>query len=125
MQNVQRTPWTQSGSFFFNSHSGGLSPSWVHSATSATEWPIVPAPGDYDDGEFGGMKIGRGNRSTRKKPAPVPLCPSQIPLDQTRSRTRLAAVGSQRLNASAMARPNLGVTRMHGFYILLIEECPP
>jgi hypothetical protein len=21
--------------------------------TSATEWPIVPAPGNYDDGEFG------------------------------------------------------------------------
>jgi hypothetical protein len=35
---------------------------------SATEWPIVPALGDYDDGEFGGMKIGRGNRSTRRKP---------------------------------------------------------
>jgi hypothetical protein len=51
--------------------------------TSATEWPIVPAPGDYDDGEFGGMKIGRGNRSTRRKPAPAPLCPPQIPLDQT------------------------------------------
>jgi hypothetical protein len=29
--------------------------------TAATDWPIVPAPGDYDDGEFGGMKIGRGN----------------------------------------------------------------
>jgi hypothetical protein len=29
--------------------------------TSATEWPIVPAPGDCDDGEFGGMKIGLGN----------------------------------------------------------------
>jgi hypothetical protein len=28
-------------------------------STSATEWPIVPAPGDYDDGEFGGKKIGR------------------------------------------------------------------
>jgi hypothetical protein len=28
--------------------------------TSATEWPIVPAPGDYDDGEFGGMKIWEG-----------------------------------------------------------------
>jgi hypothetical protein len=27
----------------------------------ATNWPIVPAPGDYDDGEFGGMMIGRGN----------------------------------------------------------------
>jgi hypothetical protein len=29
--------------------------------TSATEWPIAPAPGDCDDGESGGMKIGRGN----------------------------------------------------------------
>jgi hypothetical protein len=52
--------------------------------TSATEWPIVPALIDYDDGEFGGMKIGRRNRSTRRKPAPAPLCPPQIPLDQTR-----------------------------------------
>jgi hypothetical protein len=50
-----------------------------------TEWPIVPAPGDYDDGEFGGMKLGRGNRSTRRQPAPAPLCPPQIPLDQTRA----------------------------------------
>jgi hypothetical protein len=67
--------------------------------TSAPEWPIVPAPGDYDDGKFGGMKIGRGNRSTRRKPAPAPLCPPQIPLEQTWARTRAAAVGSQRLTA--------------------------
>jgi hypothetical protein len=69
--------------------------------TSATEWPIVPAPGecDDDDGEFGEMNIGRGNRSTRKKPAPGPLCPPQIPLDQIRARTRAAAMGSQRLTA--------------------------
>jgi hypothetical protein len=60
--------------------------------TAATDWPIVHAPGDYDDGEFGGMKIGRGNRSTRRKSAPAPL-------DQTRDRTRAAAVGSQRLTA--------------------------
>jgi hypothetical protein len=66
---------------------------------SATEWPIVPDPGDYDDGEFDGMKIGRGNRSTRIKPAPAPLCPPQISLDQTRARTWAAAVGSQRLTA--------------------------
>jgi hypothetical protein len=39
------------------------------------------------------MKIGRGNRSTRRKPAPAPLCPPQIPLDQTRARTRAAALG--------------------------------
>jgi hypothetical protein len=46
--------------------------------TAATNMPIVPAPGDYDDGEIGGM-IGRENRSTRRKPAPVPLCPPQTP----------------------------------------------
>jgi hypothetical protein len=73
--------------------------------TSATDWPIVPAPGDCEDGEFGGMNV-RGNRSTRGKPAPTPLCPPQIPLDQTRDGTRAAAVGSQRLTASAMARPH-------------------
>jgi hypothetical protein len=46
---------------------------------AATNRPIVPAPGDYDDGEIGGMMIGRGNRSTRRKLAPVPLCPPQTP----------------------------------------------
>jgi hypothetical protein len=42
--------------------------------TAATNKPIMPAPGDYDGGEIGGMS-GRGNRSTQRKPAPVPLCP--------------------------------------------------
>jgi hypothetical protein len=51
--------------------------------------------GEGDCGAIGGMKIGRGNRSTRKKRAPVPLCPPQIPLDQTRNQTRAAAVGNQ------------------------------
>jgi hypothetical protein len=35
--------------------------------------------GDGDCGEIGGKKIGRGNRSTRKKPALASLCPPQIP----------------------------------------------
>jgi hypothetical protein len=61
------------------------------------QWPIVPAPGDYDDGEIGGM-IGKGNRSTRRKLASVPLCPPQTP-QSARKRTRAAAVGSQRLTA--------------------------
>jgi hypothetical protein len=26
----------------------------------ATDWPVVPVLGNYDDGEFGGMKIGKG-----------------------------------------------------------------
>jgi hypothetical protein len=32
--------------------------------TAATNRPVVPAVGDYDDGEIGGT-IGRGNRSKR------------------------------------------------------------
>jgi hypothetical protein len=65
--------------------------------TAATNRPIVPAPGDYDDGEIGGM-IDRGNRSTRRKPVPVPLCPPRTPL-AVRTRTRTVAVVSQRLTA--------------------------
>jgi hypothetical protein len=45
------------------------------------------------------MRIGRGNRSTRRKTAPVPLCPPQIPHDLTLARTRAATVGSRRLTA--------------------------
>jgi hypothetical protein len=59
---------------------------------------------DSDCGAVGGMKSGRGNRSTPRKPAPTPLCP-QIPHDQTRARTRAATVGSQRLTAWTMAPP--------------------
>jgi hypothetical protein len=32
-----------------------------------------------NDGEIGGKMIGGGNRSTRRKPAPVELCPPQAP----------------------------------------------
>jgi hypothetical protein len=43
--------------------------------------PLLTAPGDCDDGEVGGMNgFGRVNRSSRRKPAPTPLCPPQIPL---------------------------------------------
>jgi hypothetical protein len=40
---------------------------------AATNWPIIPSTvdyDDYDDGELGGMKICRGNRSTLRKPTP-------------------------------------------------------
>jgi hypothetical protein len=40
-----------------------------------------PIIGDGDCGEIGGMKIGKGNCSTQRKPAPGPLCPTQIPHD--------------------------------------------
>jgi hypothetical protein len=50
--------------------------------TSTTNWPIVPAP-DHEYGTYGGMRIGRGNRSIRRKHASVPLCLPQIPHDLT------------------------------------------
>jgi hypothetical protein len=56
---------------------------------------------DGDHGAIGGMKIGRGIRSTWRKPSPMPVCPPQIPHDLTRA----TAVGRQRLTAWAMARP--------------------
>jgi hypothetical protein len=39
-------------------------------------------------------QIWQGNRSTGRKPAPVPLCPSQIPHDLTWDRARAAACQS-------------------------------
>jgi hypothetical protein len=42
-------------------------------------------------GAFGGIRIDRGNRSTRRKPAPIPLCPPQTPHDLTWVLTREAA----------------------------------
>jgi hypothetical protein len=48
--------------------------------TSATNWPFIPAPDDDEEcGAVGGMRIGRGNQSNRRKSALVPLCPPQIP----------------------------------------------
>jgi hypothetical protein len=56
--------------------------------TWTTIRPTVPAPGDTDVyGAFGEMRIGRVNRSTRRKPVPVTLRPPS-----TRDRSRDAAV---------------------------------
>jgi hypothetical protein len=64
--------------------------------TSATNWPIVPAPDDdVECGAVGGIRIVRGNRSTRRKPFQVTLCPPQIPHDLTWARTRAAEEGSR------------------------------
>jgi hypothetical protein len=66
---------------------------------------------DYDEcGAVGGM-LSRGNRSTRRKPAPLPLYPPQIPHDLTRARTRAAAVESRWLTIWATARPRTFLQR--------------
>jgi hypothetical protein len=88
---------------FLNWCNGGVESNWVHLTLAASNRPIVPPPGDYDDGETGRM-IGKGNRSTRRKPATVPLWPPQTP-HAAWTRTRAAAVGTQRLTAWATARP--------------------
>jgi hypothetical protein len=80
-----------------------LSPLGTAATTGLLYQPQIIDDGDC--GAIGGMKIGRGNLSSRRKPALAPLCPPQIPHDQSRARTRAAAVGSQRLTAWAMARP--------------------
>jgi hypothetical protein len=55
---------------------GSTAQFWVLAAR-----PLLTAPGDCDDGEVGGMNgFGRGHQSTRRKPAPTPLYPPQIPL---------------------------------------------
>jgi hypothetical protein len=41
------------------------------------------------------MRIGRRNRSIRRKPAPAPLCPPQIPHDLTWDRRWVVAVESR------------------------------
>jgi hypothetical protein len=83
--------------------------------TAATNWPIVRAPGDYDDGEIGGM-ISRVNRSSRRKPVPVPLCPPQTP-HAGRKRTRAIALRIEALFSTegvshAIAQISTAATRV-------------
>jgi hypothetical protein len=59
-----------------------------------------------DCGAIGGMKIGRGNRSTRRKLAPAPLCPPQIPYDQIRLELLYSSAEWQ--NASLASEPVWG-----------------
>jgi hypothetical protein len=103
--------------FFFVVSLGGVRLSPL--GTSATIG-LLNQPRMVDDDDYGavrGMRIGRGNRSTRRKPVPVPLCPSQIPYDLTWDRTRAAAAGSQRLTAWAVARPQNIALKYIQYYI--------
>jgi hypothetical protein len=65
--------------------------------TAATNRPIVPAPGDYDDGGIGGMLIGE----TEVFGKYLPQCRfvHHKTSHAVRTRSRAAAVGSQRLTA--------------------------
>jgi hypothetical protein len=69
---------------------------------------------DSECGAVGAMRIGKGNRSTWRKPASVPLYPPQIPHNLAWARTRAATVGRWRLTARAMARPSRTVLALIG-----------
>jgi hypothetical protein len=73
---------------------------WVHLVRRPL-FGLLSQPWMIDEGcgAVSGMRISRGNGSTRRKPATVPLCPPQIPDDVTWVRTRAAAVWSRRLTA--------------------------
>jgi hypothetical protein len=72
------TPWSSETPYILG---GG-----VHTGSTrhcSHSWPIVPAPGDCEDGEVDGMNsFGRGSRSTWRKPVPTSLCPPQIPISR-------------------------------------------
>jgi hypothetical protein len=53
---------------------------------------------DYDECGKDGEMIGRGNWSTRRRPAVVLLSPPQIPHYLSQSQTRASSVGSRGLN---------------------------
>jgi hypothetical protein len=83
----------------------GLGLDWVHFVRR----PLIgllyqPRMIDDEYGTVGGMRIGRVNRSTRRKPAAVPLCPPQLPHDLTWTLARAAAVGSRQLTVSSVAQ---------------------
>jgi hypothetical protein len=75
---------------------------------------------DGDCGEIGGMKIGRGNQSTRRKPAPVPNwkgCRHSVILDTIR--TFLGLNEEKRENLSHDSRDQLHCSSY--FLILKME----
>jgi hypothetical protein len=74
-----------------------LSPLGIAATTGLLYKPQMIDDGDC--GAFGGKKIGRGSRSTRRKPVPVPLYPPQFPDNLTRAGTWATEVGNQRLTA--------------------------
>jgi hypothetical protein len=69
-------------------------------------------------------EFGKGNRSILRKPAPVPLCPPQIPHDLTRA----ATMRNRRLIAWATERPQgpylyLGLRHINAWYIIVQNVC--
>jgi hypothetical protein len=78
---------------------------------------------DDECGAVGGMRIGRGNRSIQRKPAPVPFCHHKSHITWPGLEPG-PMVGSQQLTAWAMAQPiydttfGIMLTRHHKDHLL-------
>jgi hypothetical protein len=75
----------------------GLSPLGTAATTDLLYQPLMIHDGDC--GTIGGMRIGKETEVLKRKSAPLPLCPPQIPHDLSRAQTRAATVGRQQLTA--------------------------
>jgi hypothetical protein len=87
----------------------GMGWDWVH-LVRLLPFGLLYQPRMMDDdecGAIGWMRIGRGKRSTRRKPATVLFGSPQIPYVLTRARIRVDPMGSRRLTAWATARTNV------------------
>jgi hypothetical protein len=67
---------------------GGVGWDWVHLVCRPLTGLLYQPQMMDEYGPFGEIQIGRWNWSTRRKPAPVPLCPPQIPHDLTWEKTQ-------------------------------------
>jgi hypothetical protein len=88
--------------FFLISWGGGWE--WVHLVRQPLIGLLYQPRMAYECGAVGGMRIGRGNRSTGRKPASMTLCLLQITHDLTGARTPASAVRNLLLNSSATVR---------------------
>jgi hypothetical protein len=70
-------------------------------------------------GSVGGMGIGRGKPCIQRKPAPVPLCPPQIPHKLTWDWTQAAMVGSPHL-AACFSKASPSILLFHSLKIHLV-----
>jgi hypothetical protein len=88
--------------FFFSGGRVELSPLLLRPLNGLSYQPRM-----MDDDECGALcrMIGKGNRSTQRKPASLPFCLPQIPHDLTRTWTLAASVGSWWLTTWAMLWP--------------------
>jgi hypothetical protein len=92
--------------------------------TASTYWLIFPGLDHDNCGKVSGMNDWQVNRSTRRKPATVSLCPLQIPHELTLVQTQAAAVGSRRLTARARARRCYELEFRITFCAWIRQMCP-